>query len=69
MNSPIQAAPVLRGISRAYQHGAFEQQGCDLFLCAPYVVMCLATGACADHSSAACQNCLGHYYATCKDCL
>jgi hypothetical protein len=68
MNSPVQAAPVMRGLARAYQIQSLTQQGCNPFACAGTVAGCIA--ACASGvGTAACIACLGPAYESCKDCF
>jgi hypothetical protein len=66
MNSPIQAKPVGRGLSRLTD-GA-TQSGCNVFECAGAVIGCAA--ACVPNPlSPACITCLGPLWGSCKDCF
>jgi hypothetical protein len=67
MNSPIQAAPVLRGYARTHQMQSLRQQGCNWFECAGVAIACAA--ACVITEGEACIECLGPAYASCKDCF
>ena len=67
MNSPVQAAPVMRGKLRASQGQSLTQQGCNPFTCGAAVISCAA--ACVDSLGAACIACLGPAYDSCKDCF
>jgi len=67
MNSPIQAAPVVRGAIRALQIQSITQQGCNPIVCGIATLGCAV--ACADTLGAACVACLGPLYGSCKDCF
>jgi hypothetical protein len=67
MKSPLQAAPAMRGQTRATHTGAVGQQGCNLIECVGLSIACAV--ACIDTFGAACVACLGSSYNTCKDCF
>lgn len=67
MNIPMQAAPVMRGSSRAYQDQAVSQS-CDVWKCLGKVASCAA--ACIPNPlSPGCVSCLGPLWDTCKSCF
>lgn len=71
MNLPIQAQPVIRGISTSMiaSNGVIPQ-GCsvwDWVKCGAIVAGCAA--ACVISDGAACIACMGPAYNSCKDCI
>jgi len=67
MNSPIQAAPVTRGLARAYQVQSL-MQSCDWLKCAGAVAGCVAE--CVPNPlNPGCISCLGPAWNSCKDCF
>lgn len=68
MKSPIQSAPVCRGIARHQGFGAVAQSGCNPFTCLALIPACAA--ACGSGiGTVACISCLGGAYESCKDCF
>ena len=68
MKLPIQAQPVIRGVSTSKL--ALSQvipQGCNWLNCAAKVASCAAQ--CLDSRSPSCLTCLGPVYNECKDCF
>jgi hypothetical protein len=65
MNSPIQARPVGRGLSRL-TNGA--SQSCDIFACGGAIINC-ASQCIPNPLSPGCIACLGPAWNSCKDCF
>ena len=66
MNSPIQARPVSRGLSRL-TNGA-SQSGCDIFKCGGAVLKC-GPQCIPNPLNPGCVACLGSVWDSCKDCF
>ncbi len=67
MNSPVQAAPVNRGLDRAYQVQSLTQS-CNWLECAGAVAGCV-TACIPNPLSPGCVACLGPAWSTCKSCF
>ena len=66
MNSPNQAKPVGRGLSRL-TNGSM-QSSCDIFKCGSAIVTC-ASQCFPNPLSPSCIACLGPAWGACKDCF
>jgi hypothetical protein len=68
MRSPLLAAPVTRGLARAYQLSSLQQQACNWLTCAEDILKCAA--ACYPNPlNPGCISCLGPAWNDCKGCF
>lgn len=67
MKLPIQAAPVMRGSTRAYQTESVTQQ-CDVWGCVGAVANCAAS-CIPNPLNPGCISCLGPAWNSCHDCF
>jgi hypothetical protein len=68
MNLPIQAQPVMRGVSSSkLTDKTITPSACDEVLCGVAVAACIAE--CYFSGPACIPSCLGTLYPYCKDCL
>jgi hypothetical protein len=68
MKLPIQAQPVMRGVSSSKLAGkTINPSECSWLRCGAKVLECAS--ACYEGGVGACLACLGTSYAVCKDCF
>lgn len=68
MKLPIQAQPVVRGISSSKLTGnTVTPSDCNFLLCGSKVLECVSS--CTSGNVSACLACLGPSYEACKDCF